>query len=128
MEEVETITQRRLDLWHQYHGFLYPLESNQIIRRPIVPADCHHNAHMYYILLKSLEHRTEVIDHLKENGVHAVFHYVPLHSSPAGKRFGRPCGSMKNTDHASDQLLRLPLWIGIQGLEDIVKIIARIFI
>ena len=128
MEEADSITQRRLDLWHRYHELLYPFELDQILRRPIIPAGCQHNAHMYYILLKSLGHRTELIDRLKENGVHAVFHYVPLHTSPAGKKFGRPCGSMKHTDHASDQLLRLPLWIGIHSLEKIIELIADVFI
>lgn len=97
MEEAETITQRRLDFWHQYHELLYGLECKQIIRRPIIPAGCQHNAHMYYILLKSLEHRTEVIHWLKENGIHAVFHYVPLHSSPAENHSADTLSS-KNTD------------------------------
>jgi dTDP-4-amino-4,6-dideoxygalactose transaminase len=128
MEEAELITQRRLGLWHQYHELLHYFEMRQILRRPIVPMECQHNAHMYYILLQSVEHRTKVIHHLKENGIHAVFHYVPLHSSPAGKRFGRPHGSMKNTDNASDQLLRLPLWIGMHGLEKIIELIVSVSI
>ena len=124
MEEAESITQRRLDLWGQYHEGLRSCEEDGVLRRPIIPEGCQHNAHMYYILLQSLEHRTKVIDQLKDKGIHAVFHYVPLHSSPAGKRFARPHGTMKNTDNVSNQLLRLPLWVGMHGLEKIVELIS----
>ena len=128
MEEAEAITKRRLDLWDQYHEGLRSCEEGRILRRPIIPEECQHNAHMYYIFLQSLEHRTKVIHQLMDKGIHAVFHYVPLHSSPAGKRFARTHGTMKNTDNASNQLLRLPLWIGMPNLEEIVKLIADISI
>jgi dTDP-4-amino-4,6-dideoxygalactose transaminase len=73
---------------------------------------------MYYILLESLKKRTEVIAQLKEQGVNAVFHYVPLHSSPAGKKYGRTSGELRHTDNLSDRLLRLPLWVGMDEAQD----------
>jgi dTDP-4-amino-4,6-dideoxygalactose transaminase len=113
MEEAQSITDRRMAIWRTYHEGLAELEEEGLIRRPIVPEHCGHNAHMYYLLAQSLEHRTRIIDKLRESGVNAVFHYVPLHSSPAGRKFGRVSGSMENTVNLSDRLLRLPLWIGV---------------
>jgi dTDP-4-amino-4,6-dideoxygalactose transaminase len=113
LEEAESITSRRIELWNRYHARLEASERAGRIRRPIVPEGCQHNAHMYYILLPSAAHRTRLIARLKGRGISAVFHYVPLHSSPAGKRFGRAAGSMANTDQLSSRLLRLPLWLGL---------------
>ena len=124
MEEAQDITQRRLDIWQRYHEALAPLEAAGKLRRPIIPEGCQHNAHMYYILLESLEKRTEVIARLKEQGVHAVFHYVPLHSSPAGKKYGRTHGELRHTSDLSDRLLRLPLWVGMNEAQD--KVIAQL--
>jgi dTDP-4-amino-4,6-dideoxygalactose transaminase len=114
MQEAESITQRRLTLWESYHQALAPLEADGRLRRPVVPDVCQTNAHMYYILLPSPERRTEVIASLAQRGINTVFHYVPLHSAPAGKRFGRVSGSMHNTDSLSGRLLRLPLWLGME--------------
>lgn len=113
MEEANLITQRRLDVWQSYHEALAPLESAGALRRPVIPDDCQHNAHMYYVLLESLAQRTALIENLKEQGVNAVFHYVPLHDSPAGKKYGRVSGELRNTEMLADHLLRLPLWIGM---------------
>ncbi len=113
MEEAQSITQRRLDIWHYYHEALAPLEAAGRLRRPVVADGCLHNAHMYYILLDSLEQRTRVISKLEEQEVNAVFHYVPLHSSLAGKKYGRVQGELKNTEKLSEHLLRLPLWVGM---------------
>ncbi len=128
MEEAQSITRKRLEIWHQYHGALAPLEESGKLRRPIIPDDCQHNAHMYYILLESLEKRTRVIAKLKEHGVNAVFHYVPLHSSPAGKKYGRTSGELRHTDDLSDRLLRLPLWVDIDDAQNkvITELIAAI--
>jgi dTDP-4-amino-4,6-dideoxygalactose transaminase len=122
MEEAQSITERRLDIWRRYHEAMAPLEGAGKLRRPIIPKDCQHNAHMYYILLESLEKRTEVIALLKEQNVHAVFHYVPLHNSPAGKKYGRTNGELRHTDDLADRLLRLPLWVGMDEEQD--KVIA----
>ncbi len=126
MEEAKTITEKRLAIWKHYHEALQPLEAAGVLRRPIIPESCKHNAHMYYILLSSLEKRAEMIFHLAERSVNAVFHYVPLHSSPAGSRYGRVCGTMFNTESISDRLLRLPLWVGmsremVDHVVDIIK-------
>ncbi|MGA3086645.1 MAG: dTDP-4-amino-4,6-dideoxygalactose transaminase [Thermodesulfobacteriota bacterium] len=115
MEEAEVITEKRLATWKQYHDALAPLEVAGVLRRPIIPEGCRHNAHMYYILLESLEKRNELINHLQEQGVNTVFHYVPLHSSLAGRRYGRVSGTMINTVSISDRLLRLPLWLGMSS-------------
>ncbi|WP_295993875.1 dTDP-4-amino-4,6-dideoxygalactose transaminase [Rugamonas sp.] len=114
MEEADAITRRRLDLWDRYHAALAPLEAAGKLRRPVLPDGCVHNAHMYYILLDSLEQRGKVIDNMKRQGVSTVFHYVPLHSAPAGLRLSRAHGSMRHTDELSARLLRLPLWVGLE--------------
>lgn len=124
MEEAQSITERRLDTWRRYHEALAPIEEAGKLRRPIIPKDCRHNAHMYYILLESLEKRTEVIAQLKEQNVHAVFHYVPLHNSPAGKKYGRANGELRHTGDLADRLLRLPLWVGMEEAQD--KVIAQL--
>ncbi|MCJ0826694.1 dTDP-4-amino-4,6-dideoxygalactose transaminase [Luteimonas sp. 50] len=113
-EEAEKITQRRLDLWQRYHAWAERLESAGLARRPIIPADCTHNAHMYYLLLPSLDARTGFIDGLRQRQVGAVFHYIPLHSSPAGRRYGRASGDLPVTDTVSERLVRLPLWAGLE--------------
>lgn len=114
MDEVEAITRRRLAMWATYHQWFVDAERAGKLRRPIVPGHCTHNAHMYYVLLPDLERRTVVIERLKAAGVHSVFHYVPLHSSPAGRRYGRAHGGLKVTDDVADRLLRLPLWVGME--------------
>jgi len=110
LEHTEAITAQRLDIWHRYHDAFLELDEAELVRRPIVPAGCEHNAHMYYLLMPDLESRTAMLEALARDGVNAVFHYVPLHSSPAGARLGRVSGTMTHTDDCSDRLLRLPLW------------------
>ncbi len=114
MEEADTITRRRLALWSVYHQWLEALEKAGKLRRPIIPKECVHNAHMYYILLPSLEARTALIAALKRNDIHSVFHYVPLHSAPIGLQRGRVHGELTVTDSIADRLLRLPLWLGLE--------------
>lgn len=126
MEEADTITQQRLSIWQQYHEALAPLEDQGRLRRPVVPADCAHNAHMYYILLDSQQQRTDIIARMKEQGISAVFHYVPLHSAPAGRKFSRSHGAMSNTDTLSDRLLRLPLWVGLETTNVIAALTAAL--
>lgn len=114
MEEAEPITQRRIAIWNRYHEAFEALERRGNVRRPIVPADCSHNGHMYYLLLPDLAHRTEFISKLHQSGVNCVFHYIPLHSSPMGLKTGRAHGEMKLTSNYSDRLVRLPLWLGLE--------------
>ena len=113
LEQAEYITSERLKIWHRYHGMLAGLEQEGLLRRPIVPDDCKHNGHMYYLLLAPQIDRSAVLTALKQQGIHAVFHYVPLHTSPAGKRFGRAAGELNNTTELSERLIRLPFWIGL---------------
>lgn len=113
LEDATSITQDRLAHWEFYHELVRPLEINGQLRRPIIPEHCQHNAHMYYVLLSEDINRQHVLNGLKENGIGAVFHYIPLHSSPAGKRYGKTSGELKNTEMLSERLIRLPLWIGI---------------
>lgn len=113
LEEAESITQNRLDRWNHYHSALEPLEAKGLLRRPIIPSDCKHNAHMYYVLLATDIDRQVVLSKLLQEEINAVFHYVPLHSSPAGERYGRIHGQMTVTDTQSQRLLRLPLWVGL---------------
>jgi len=117
-EEADDIMRRRMALWDRYHAWAAPLEAKGSLRRPVVPPHCTHNAHMYYLLLPSLEARTHFIDSLKQQDIGAVFHYVPLHSSPAGQRYARVAGSMDVTDDITDRLVRLPLWVGLDDRLD----------
>lgn len=124
MEEADAINKRRLDIWSNYHQWFASLEKAGKARRPSVPKECVHNAHMYYLLFSSLDQRTSVIEKLKSKGIHTVFHYIPLHSSPCGQTKGRAIGEMTNTNNTGDRLLRLPLWLGIE--DQLADVIAEV--
>lgn len=109
-EAVEQITARRLAIWNRYHEAFICLEESGTARRPCVPEHCSHGAHMYYLLLTADIARSDLLAHMNEAGVNAVFHYVPLHSSPAGRKAGRVAGEMTTTDIVSSRIIRLPLW------------------
>ena len=115
LEQGQTITAQRLASWERYHTALSSLETKGVLRRPIIPEGCQHNAHMYYILLSPEIDRKVVLGELKRHEISSLFHYVPLHSSPAGQRYGRVHGSLDVTNRLSGQIIRLPLWIGING-------------
>lgn len=115
LEEADRITKERLVSWQRYHELMEPLERQGLLRRPIVPADCQHNAHMYYVLLPPEIDRQKVLSELKENDIFSVFHYIPLHSAPAGQRYGRVHGELGITVRQSERLVRLPLWIGLSS-------------
>jgi dTDP-4-amino-4,6-dideoxygalactose transaminase len=126
LEEARTITSDRLASWNRYHAILAPLAAQGLLRRPIVPDGCQHNAHMYYVLLAPGIDRQAVLAALKRDEIYSVFHYVPLHSSPAGLRYGRAHGSMTNTDALSERLIRLPLWVGLKsGQQDRIVDVLR---
>jgi dTDP-4-amino-4,6-dideoxygalactose transaminase len=120
LEQAEAITGRRHALWTRYHEAFAGLERTGVLRRPIVPRDAAPNAHSYFLLLADLPTRQGFIDTLRPQGVNAVFHYVPLHSSPAGRQLGRASGPLSVTDWAADRLVRLPLWIGLETQQDYV--------
>ena len=113
LEQADTINDDRLETWNYYYEHLKPLADAGKIELPIVPDGCVHNAHMFYIKVKDLDERTALIAHLKEHGVMAVFHYVPLHSSPAGEMYGRLHGVDRYTTQESDRLVRLPMYFGL---------------
>jgi dTDP-4-amino-4,6-dideoxygalactose transaminase len=113
LQQAQEITDARIANWQRYHEMLAPLESQGLLRRPTIPADCQHNGHLYYVVLAPEIDRQDVLDTLKRNNVSAVFHYVPLHSSPAGTRFGRAHGDLSLTTSLSQRLIRLPMWMGL---------------
>lgn len=127
LEEADRITQGRLVSWQRYHEMFEPLELKGTLCRPVVPDHCQHNGHMYYVLLAPEIDRQKVLDELKHNDIGAVFHYVPLHSSPAGQRYGRVHGVLNVTDRQSERLVRLPLWVGLTEAQQdkVVNVLAK---
>lgn len=125
LEIAEEINAARLRSWKLYRTLLEPLAREGRIELPVIPAGCEHNAHMFWIKAKDLAERTALISYLKENGVGAVFHYVPLHSAPAGLRFGRFHGEDRFTTRESDRLVRLPMYYGLTD-EDVRKAAAAV--
>lgn len=117
LEEIEKIQNNRLKIWQKYYDSLKVLQNQNKITLPFVPEYCEHNAHIFYFITKSLEERTELISYLKQNEIQAVFHYIPLHSSPAGQKFGRFCGKDEITTAYSLRLVRLPLYFGLSEQE-----------
>ena len=113
LELADEINNDRLNTWNEYNNAFKPLEEQGLVSLPVIPEGCVHNAHMYYLKCRSLDERTEFINFLKERGVMAVFHYVPLHSAPAGLKFGRFHGEDRYTTADSDRLVRLPMYYGL---------------
>lgn len=113
LEQAEKINSDRLASWNRYYERLKPLADKGAIELPFIPEYCAHNAHMFFIKTKDQEERTRLIDFLKKNDVNAVFHYIPLHSAPAGVRYGRFHGEDKFTTKESERLLRLPMYYGL---------------
>jgi len=118
MEEADSITARRLAIWERYHAAFESLEQSGRVRRPVIPDGCAHNAHMYYLLFRDLEDRTQFIDAMKAQGVKCVFHYVPLHNSPCGQKVSRVSADLAVTEELADRLVRLPLWVGLEELQN----------
>ena len=116
-------------LWNEYHRILKPLEREGCIRLPIIPGECSHNAHMFYILLENLETRTRLIDYLKKEDVHPVFHYVPLHNAPKGVEVTGREIHLPVTEEYADRLLRLPMYYDLTAtdVERIVGLICSFF-
>jgi dTDP-4-amino-4,6-dideoxygalactose transaminase len=127
LESAESLQRKRSKIWARYHEDLAALEFSGHLRRPIVPPDCGTNNHIYYVLMRSPEARLRVLAECKIAGVGATFHYIPLHSSPAGKRFGRTHGTLSVTDDLSARLVRLPLWPGMSEaeVEAVIEVVER---
>ena len=122
LEEASNITSQRLAIWHQFHEFFISQDFSEFFSFPIVPETCSINGHLYYLLLKSNAERENFIKYMRDNKIHCIFHYIPLHNSEAGKRFGRNGSDMKITEDLSSRIVRLPLWIGLNP-EKITKVI-----
>jgi dTDP-4-amino-4,6-dideoxygalactose transaminase len=124
LEQADAITAQRLKIWNAYFE-----ASNALValglRLPVVPAECSHNAHLFYLLLPRQAHQADVLHDLNAKGVNAVFHYVPLHSSPAGLRYGRTAGPMDVTDDYSNRIIRLPLWVGLSS-DALQQVVGRL--
>lgn len=125
LTNADKINQNRLDSWNMYYHGLFPLQESGKIELPIIPSGCKGNAHMFYIKVKDLGERTALISYLREHDIMSVFHYIPLHSSPAGQQYGRFYGEDIYTTRESERLLRLPLYYGIRK-EDVLRVIERI--
>ncbi|MBW4484091.1 MAG: dTDP-4-amino-4,6-dideoxygalactose transaminase [Tildeniella torsiva UHER 1998/13D] len=117
LQQANGITQHRMTIWDRYHQAFESLEEDQKVRRPIIPQGCQHNAHIYYLLVDSLETRTKILSSLKSHGVQATFHYVPLHSAPAGRKYGRQSGELAVTEEICDRIVRLPLFANMTSEE-----------
>lgn len=129
LEVKEQINNDRLLNWNLYHEAFADLEAKGFIERPQIPAECEHNGHMYYLKAENLEVRTKLISYLKENGVGCVFHYVPLHSAPAGKEYGRFHGEDRFTTRESERLFRVPMFYGLtaEQVEKVAETVHRFF-
>lgn len=125
LEVADEINDNRLASWHTYYDAFKELEEKGLVKLPTIPEECVHNAHMFYLKCRSLEERTEFISFLKENDIVPTFHYVPLHSSPAGMRFGRFDGEDEVTTSESEKLVRLPMYYNMKD-SDISKVIAAV--
>ena len=125
LEEADKIYEDRMRSWNLYDELFRDMSEEGIIETPYIPEGCVHNAHMYYIKAKDLKERTELIQFLKDQGVNAVFHYIPLHSAPAGEKFGRFHGEDKYTTKESERLLRLPLYYGLTE-EDVKTVVSAV--
>ena len=126
LEQADKIDEHRMAIWNLYNERLAPLEEAGYIERPFVPDYAKHNAHMFYMKVKDLSVRSRLIAFLKENGVHSVFHYIPLHSATAGRKFGRFCGEDIYTTRESERLMRLPMYYGL-SLDEANYIVDTIY-
>lgn len=129
LDQADEINNARLARWEQYYRLLSPLAAEGRIELPVIPEDCVHNAHMFYIKTRDLEERQALIQALREQGILAVFHYIPLHSSPAGKKFGRFHGEDRYTTKESERLLRLPMYYSMteENVNDVVSVIEKFY-
>lgn len=125
LEIAQEINENRLETWNKYNNGLMKLEERGIIELPKIPDECIHNAHMFYLKVKDLGERTKLLEYLKQNEILAVFHYIPLHSAPAGLKFGRFSCEDKFTTKESDKLIRLPMYYNLEDAK-IEKVIIKI--
>ena len=122
LEAKDKIQKKRMEIYEYYHRNLADLAAEGKLEQPYVPQECEHNAHMYYLKVKDMKVRTRLLAYLRENGICSVFHYVPLHSAPAGQKFGRFAGEDVYTTKESERLLRLPMFYNLD-MEDVKRIV-----
>jgi len=129
LEKADEINEHRLATWQKYYDGLKGLEDKGLVELPTIPKECVYNAHMFYLKVKDLEERTKLLEFLKQNEIWAVFHYVPLHSAPAGLKFGRFEGVDKFTTKESERLIRLPMYYGMSESENkkVVNVVKEFF-
>ena len=127
-EKVDEIQRARHHAWDCYHRILAPLAREGLLTQPTVPQICAHNAHIYYVLMPSVEKRVELLKRSKAAGIGSVFHYVPLHNAPAGLRFARQSGALPITEDLSARLVRLPLWVGLddESIDTVAALVADV--
>lgn len=125
LKNAEKITKKRIKIWNKYYSAFEELEKKKQVRRPIIPNHCKQNGHIFYLLTRSISERTSLIKYLKESGIMAIFHYIPLHTAPAGLKYSRYVGDMANTNIVADCLVRLPLFYDLKS-DQIDHIIATI--
>lgn len=129
LEMADEINENRLNSWNRYYEGLKELADSGRIELPVIPEGCVHNAHMFYIKAKDLEERTKLIAYMKENGIGCVFHYIPLHSAPAGRKFGRFSGEDKYTTKESERLMRLPMYYGLRpdDIDYVIEMLRKFY-
>jgi dTDP-4-amino-4,6-dideoxygalactose transaminase len=127
LEHINSITKEKLEIWNKYYDGLMYLEEKGFVKLPVVPKSCEHNGHLFFLLVENQKKRNELIDFLRSNSIHSVFHYVPLHSSPAGLRYGRSYGTLSITEDVSSRLIRLPSWIGMNKTNKIINSIRNFY-
>lgn len=126
LEQAEKIVEARCEIYSQYFNLLLPLQKKGLIRLPYLDSECVNNGHIFYIITDGIKERTRLINHLQKEGVYAVFHYVPLHSSPAGQKYCKAYGKMAVTDEMSDKILRLPIYFSMTN-KDVERVVSTIF-
>ena len=129
LEQADMVNDNRLKSWNFYKELLTPIAEKEYITLPYIPEECTHNAHMFYIKTKNLEERSALISYLKENGVLAVFHYIPLHGAPAGQKYGEFIGEDKYTTRESERLVRLPMYYNLseEDITYVAELISRFY-
>ena len=129
LEQADMVNDNRLKSWNLYKELLTPIAEKEYITLPYIPEECTHNAHMFYIKTKNLEERSALISYLKENGVLAVFHYIPLHGAPAGQKYGEFIGEDKYTTRESERLVRLPMYYNLseEDITYVAELISRFY-
>jgi dTDP-4-amino-4,6-dideoxygalactose transaminase len=127
LDAGEAITAARRAIWMSYHNGFEPLEADGHVVRPSIPLDVEHNGHTYWLLAPDEQARDNLLARLRDDGVRAQFHYVPLHSAPGGRRYGRPAGDLSHTTDIAARLVRLPLWAGMNhaDVERVIQLTTR---